>query len=87
VADFGTAPADATTTAVGERIPTVIVDDVHLIYRVYGASSGAAGSPVAAVKLTPLTACTLRSVGRWGCRVTIRFSAATGEPAAPELAP
>ncbi|NJP32635.1 ABC transporter ATP-binding protein [Micromonospora thermarum] len=43
-------PADATTTAVGERIPTVIVDDVHLIYRVYGASSGAAASPVAALK-------------------------------------
>lgn len=43
-------PADAATTAVGERIPTVIVDDAHLIYRVYGAGSGNAGSPVAALR-------------------------------------
>ncbi|MER7416102.1 ABC transporter ATP-binding protein [Micromonospora peucetia] len=50
MADFGTVPVDATATAVGERIPTVIVDDAHLIYRVYGAGSGAAGSPAAALK-------------------------------------
>lgn len=39
-----------TTTATGERIPTVIVDNAHLVYRVYGAGSGAAGSPAAALK-------------------------------------
>ncbi|MGN9777457.1 ABC transporter ATP-binding protein [Micromonospora sp. H33] len=50
MADLNPVPADATTTAVGERIPTVIVDDVHLIYRVYGAGNGAASSPVAALK-------------------------------------
>lgn len=32
-----------------ERIPTVIVDDVHVVYRVYGAG-GAASSPVAGLK-------------------------------------
>nr|WP_091645411.1 ABC transporter ATP-binding protein [Micromonospora pallida] len=50
VAEFNTIPANATTTTVGERIPTVIVDNVHLIYRVYGASAGGAGSAVAALK-------------------------------------
>jgi teichoic acid transport system ATP-binding protein len=44
------APADVATTAVGERIPTVIVDDAHLIYRVYGAGAGGAGSPAAALR-------------------------------------
>ncbi|SCL32205.1 teichoic acid transport system ATP-binding protein [Micromonospora pallida] len=50
MAEFNTIPANATTTTVGERIPTVIVDNVHLIYRVYGASAGGAGSAVAALK-------------------------------------
>ena len=27
-------------TAKGERIPTVICDDVHIVYRVHGAGSG-----------------------------------------------
>lgn len=43
-------PANTTTTATGERIPTVIVDNAHLVYRVYGAGKGAAGSPAAALK-------------------------------------
>jgi teichoic acid transport system ATP-binding protein len=33
-----------------ERIPTVIVDDVHVVYRVYGAAAPGAGSPVAGLK-------------------------------------
>jgi len=33
-----------------ERIPTVIVDDVHVVYRVHGASAPGAGSPVASLK-------------------------------------
>lgn len=32
-----------------ERIPTVVVDDAHVIYKIYGAGSGGNGSPVAAV--------------------------------------
>jgi teichoic acid transport system ATP-binding protein len=32
-----------------DRVPTVIVDDVHVVYRVYG-SGGAASSPVAGLK-------------------------------------
>ncbi|GAB3975188.1 ABC transporter ATP-binding protein [Plantactinospora veratri] len=39
-----------TTTVGGPRIPTVVVDDVHVIYRVYGAGAGGNGSPVAALK-------------------------------------
>ncbi|MDX3354769.1 ABC transporter ATP-binding protein, partial [Streptomyces sp. ME01-24h] len=27
-------------TAVAERIPTVIVDDLHIVYRVHGAGGG-----------------------------------------------
>ncbi|MER7459749.1 ABC transporter ATP-binding protein [Micromonospora sp. NPDC126480] len=50
MADPNTLPANATTGAHGERIPTVIVDDVHLVYRVYGAGTGPASSPVAALK-------------------------------------
>ncbi|MFE9201848.1 ABC transporter ATP-binding protein [Micromonospora sp. NPDC007230] len=42
--------AEVATTATGERIPTVIVDDAHLIYRVYGAGTGSPGSPVAALR-------------------------------------
>ena len=40
----------ATTAVDGPRIPTVVVDDVHVIYRVHGAGSGGNGSPVAALK-------------------------------------
>lgn len=39
----------ATTTVHHDRIPTVIADDVHVVYRVYGASGGA-NTPVAALK-------------------------------------
>jgi teichoic acid transport system ATP-binding protein len=34
----------------GERVPTVIVDDVHVVYRVHGAGTPGAGSPVASLK-------------------------------------
>ncbi|OZV80966.1 teichoic acid ABC transporter ATP-binding protein [Micromonospora echinospora] len=37
-------------TVADQRIPTVIADDVHLIYRVYGAGTPGSGSPVAALK-------------------------------------
>ena len=42
----------AATTPSGERIPTVIVDDVHVVYRVYGGGKGAPGanSPVASLR-------------------------------------
>lgn len=44
-------PADtpANSTAVAERVPTVMVDDLHVIYRVYAAGARAT-SPVAALK-------------------------------------
>jgi len=46
-----TAPSQEprSATAVSERVPTVIVDDLHLIYRVYAAGARAT-SPVAALK-------------------------------------
>jgi teichoic acid transport system ATP-binding protein len=33
-----------------ERVPTIIADNVHIVYRVYGAGSGGTGSPVASFK-------------------------------------
>jgi teichoic acid transport system ATP-binding protein len=51
--DVATRPAPepaATTAATGERIPTIIVDDVHVIYRVYGAGTPGTGSPVAGLR-------------------------------------
>ncbi|SCL30891.1 ABC transporter ATP-binding protein [Micromonospora inyonensis] len=38
------------TTVADQRVPTVIADDVHLVYRVYGAGTPGSGSPVAALK-------------------------------------
>jgi teichoic acid transport system ATP-binding protein len=35
---------------VAERIPTVIVDDAHVVYRVYGSAAAGANSPVASFK-------------------------------------
>jgi teichoic acid transport system ATP-binding protein len=35
---------------VAERIPTVIVDDAHIVYRVYGSSAAGANTPVASLK-------------------------------------
>jgi teichoic acid transport system ATP-binding protein len=43
-------PETATQTATGERVPTVIVDNAHVIYRVHGASASGSGSPVASLK-------------------------------------
>ncbi|MFI6819905.1 ABC transporter ATP-binding protein [Micromonospora sp. NPDC050187] len=42
------APGD--TTVANERIPTVIAENVHLVYRVYGAGSPGSGGAVAALK-------------------------------------
>ncbi|GGJ97623.1 ABC transporter ATP-binding protein [Pilimelia anulata] len=42
--------ADAATTSDGERIPTVIVDDVHIVYRVHGAGSATGNTPVAGLR-------------------------------------
>ncbi|MBO4209407.1 ABC transporter ATP-binding protein [Micromonospora echinofusca] len=44
-----TVPASVATIN-GERIPTVIVDDVHVIYRVHGAGTAGANSPASALK-------------------------------------
>jgi teichoic acid transport system ATP-binding protein len=33
-----------------ERVPTIVVDDVHVIYRVYGAGTPGTGSPVAGLR-------------------------------------
>jgi len=48
----------------GQRIPTVIADDVHIIYRVYKGASPGSNSPVAAFKriLTRTQAPTVREV-------------------------
>jgi len=45
-----TSTAEATATTTGERIPTIVVDDVHVIYRVYGAGTPGTGSPVASLR-------------------------------------
>jgi teichoic acid transport system ATP-binding protein len=34
----------------GERVPTVIVDDAHVVYRVHGSGSPGSGTPVASFK-------------------------------------
>ncbi|MCQ4082412.1 ABC transporter ATP-binding protein [Streptomyces sp. RB6PN25] len=48
MAEQSGAAAARTTNADGERVPTVIVDDVHIVYRVHGAGSGK-GSATAAL--------------------------------------
>ncbi|MDG4786322.1 ABC transporter ATP-binding protein [Micromonospora sp. WMMD1102] len=40
----------ASTAADGSRIPTVVVDDVHVTYRVHGAGQGGSGGAVGALK-------------------------------------
>lgn len=45
----GTGTTTATATS-GERIPTIIADDIHVIYRVYGAGTPGTGSPVAGLR-------------------------------------
>jgi len=59
-----TLPQSAKTTADGRRIPTVIVDDAHVIYRVHGAGSANTNTPVSALKriLTRMPAPTVREV-------------------------
>jgi ABC-type polysaccharide/polyol phosphate transport system ATPase subunit len=47
VADTGPV---TTRTPEGDRIPTVVVDDVHVVYRVYGAGSPGSGTPVAGLR-------------------------------------
>jgi teichoic acid transport system ATP-binding protein len=52
------------TTADGRRIPTVVVDDVHVIYRVHGAKTAGSASPVVGLKrmLTGTRAPNIREV-------------------------
>jgi teichoic acid transport system ATP-binding protein len=51
--DTATVPAQrqATDAASGQSpVPTVIVDDVHVIYKIHGSVGGAGGTPVAGLK-------------------------------------
>lgn len=50
MADGTGAPLGDTTTLDGARIPTVVADNVHIIYRVHGAGSPGSGSPVASLR-------------------------------------
>jgi teichoic acid transport system ATP-binding protein len=47
-----------------ERIPTVIADDAHIVYRIHGASAAGANSPVASFKriMTKKNAASIREV-------------------------
>ena len=47
-----------------ERVPTVIADDAHIVYRIHGAAAAGANSPVASFKriLTKQNAATIREV-------------------------
>jgi teichoic acid transport system ATP-binding protein len=36
--------------AAGERVPTVIVDDAHVIYRVHGSATPGSGTAIASLK-------------------------------------
>jgi teichoic acid transport system ATP-binding protein len=47
-----------------ERIPTVIVDDAHIVYRVHGSAAPGSGSPVASLKrlVTRTKAASIREV-------------------------
>ncbi|WP_309299526.1 ABC transporter ATP-binding protein [Phytohabitans aurantiacus] len=38
------------STAVAERIPTIVADNVHVVYRVHGAGTPGTGSPVAGLR-------------------------------------
>ncbi|HWG99201.1 MAG TPA: ABC transporter ATP-binding protein [Pilimelia sp.] len=49
MADRPQASGVGATTAEGERIPTVIVDDVHIVYRVHGGGGGG-NTPVAGLR-------------------------------------
>jgi teichoic acid transport system ATP-binding protein len=40
----------AEPSTVSDRVPTVIVDDAHVVYRVYGSTSPGANSPIASLK-------------------------------------
>jgi teichoic acid transport system ATP-binding protein len=39
-----------TTPAADERVPTVVVDDAHVIYKVFGSAAPGSGSPIASLK-------------------------------------
>jgi teichoic acid transport system ATP-binding protein len=47
-----------------ERVPTVIADDAHIVYRIHGASAAGANSPVASFKriMTKKNAASIREV-------------------------
>ena len=42
--------AEPTTDVSGERIPTVIVDNAHVVYRVHGSATPGTGTPIASLK-------------------------------------
>jgi len=42
--------ANAINAVDGQRIPTIVVDDVHVIYRVHGAATPGSSTPIAALK-------------------------------------
>jgi len=43
-------PTAAAAAAGVERVPTIIVDDIHVVYRVYGAGTPGSGNPVAGLR-------------------------------------
>ena len=62
----------------GERVPTVIVDDAHIIYRVYGSPASGSGSPIASLKRL-ITRTNLASVREVHAIKGISFVAYKGE--------
>lgn len=52
------------TTPSGERVPTIIAEDVHIVYRVFSGSNGGGTTPVAALKrmITRTNSPTIREV-------------------------
>ncbi|MCX4385630.1 ABC transporter ATP-binding protein [Micromonospora peucetia] len=63
MADTSTLNRSATTTPDGRRIPTVVVDDAHVIYRVHGGGGGG-NTPVGALRrlVTRVPAPTVREI-------------------------
>jgi teichoic acid transport system ATP-binding protein len=78
VAESTTAPVTRGTTASGERIPTVVVDDIHVIYKVHGAATPGTGSPIASLKRM-LTGTKLASIREVHAIKGISFAAYRGE--------
>ena len=58
------APAGALASATGEPVPTVIADNVHIVYRIHGGGTPGTSSPVAALRrvVTRRNAPTIREI-------------------------